>query len=275
MKNLVLRSISGVVYVALIVAAVILGEKWCFLLTAIFATIGVCELQSIVMIRRNSLLAHSIALVDVFTAAFLSWIPLFTNPLETLVYLPVVIIAYFLVRGVLALYDRRERPFRNVAWSLLSVVYLGVPLMALNAIYSDGFPGSKWMVLTIFVMIWLNDTGAYCVGSLLGRHKMFPRLSPKKSWEGFAGGLAFCLLAGWACSVWFNTFGWQLWQWLIAGAVVCAFSTWGDLFESLLKRNAGVKDSGNIIPGHGGILDRIDSLLFVAPAMLLFILCVD
>ena len=120
-------------------------------------------------------------------------------------------------------------------------------------------------------MIWLNDTGAYCTGSLLGRHKMFPRVSPKKSWEGFAGGLLFCVAA--AVGAWcFGIQGWDLWQWLVAGAVACAASTYGDLFESLLKRNAGIKDSGNLIPGHGGILDRIDSLLMVAPAFMLLVL---
>jgi phosphatidate cytidylyltransferase len=120
-------------------------------------------------------------------------------------------------------------------------------------------------------MIWLNDTGAYCVGSLLGKHRLCERLSPKKSWEGFFGGLVFCIAAGIVASYILSD---SIYSFMIItislGVVVCVFATVGDLFESLIKRTLHVKDSGNLIPGHGGILDRIDSLLFVAPAVFFF-----
>ena len=114
------------------------------------------------------------------------------------------------------------------------------------------------LLLTVFVAIWANDTGAYLAGSTFGKHKLFPSVSPKKSWEGFFGGfvasiIAAGLLLGWKPSS------------LVFGAVISIAATWGDLFESMIKRQVGVKDSGNIIPGHGGILDRIDSLLLVLP----------
>ena len=114
------------------------------------------------------------------------------------------------------------------------------------------------LLLTVFVAIWANDTGAYLAGSTFGKHKLFPSVSPKKSWEGFVGGfiasvIAAGLLLGWKPSS------------LVFGAVISIAATWGDLFESMIKRQVGVKDSGNIIPGHGGILDRIDSLLLVLP----------
>lgn len=131
---------------------------------------------------------------------------------------------------------------------------------------------SKWFVLMVFIMIWLNDTGAYLSGRAFGRHKLCERLSPKKTWEGFWGGFALCVLAGVA----YPFFGmydptlWHVLSWGVFGATVSAAATFGDLFESLIKRTLGVKDSGNLIPGHGGILDRIDSLLAVAPLALIF-----
>ena len=131
-------------------------------------------------------------------------------------------------------------------------------------------------VLAVFVLIWLNDTGAFCVGSLFGRHRLFERISPKKSWEGFFGGLIFCLVAAAILKTCFGEYfpGMGMLLMLGLGAVVSVFGTWGDLVESLIKRTLGVKDSGHVLPGHGGILDRIDSLLLVIPAVLAYMLMV-
>jgi phosphatidate cytidylyltransferase len=122
-------------------------------------------------------------------------------------------------------------------------------------------------ILWMFALIWINDTGAYCVGSTLGKHRLCERLSPKKSWEGFWGGMLFCIIASLIYAYISKT---PMLANLILAVIVSAFATLGDLFESMLKRSAGVKDAGNIIPGHGGVLDRIDSLLFVAPAVAIF-----
>ena len=125
----------------------------------------------------------------------------------------------------------------------------------------------------MFVMIWLNDTGAFLVGSAIGSHRLFARLSPKKSWEGFFGGFAFSIIAGYLAHSLLPEYfaGYSANALGLLGAIVSVISTWGDLFESMIKRQMGVKDSGNLIPGHGGILDRIDSLLFVAPATFIFV----
>lgn len=274
MKNVVVRALSGAVYVGLIVGALVSGPWWTFALSVVLVLLGIMEFNNVVGLRARKPLDLAITMLDVATAIVLCWLPVDSFFTAVSVVMPLLMI-YMLMRGLAALYDRREHPFRNCAWSVFSVVYIGLAMMALNILYGINYPASKWLTLIMFIMIWLNDTGAFCVGSTLGRHKMFPRLSPKKSWEGFAGGLAFCLIAGWACARWFNVADWALVKWLGMSLVVCAFATWGDLFESLLKRNAGVKDSGNLIPGHGGILDRIDSLLFVAPAVMLYILLVS
>lgn len=265
MKNLILRSLSGIVYVALIVGCILLGQLWLLALAIIFGAVGIFEVQTAAMPHRHGGIDLLSKCVDSVAMALLLstvLIPDWSRALTT-----VVLAAYFLARGVIALYDKSENPFRAVAWSVMSVFYLALPLSAMLYLYTA--VGYK-IVLTMFILIWLNDTGAYCAGSLLGRHKMFPRLSPKKSWEGFFGGLIFCLGAS-AAACYMNVYPYNLLQWLGLGLVACVFSTWGDLFESLLKRNAGIKDSGKIIPGHGGILDRIDSLLFVAPAIMLYL----
>lgn len=273
MNNLITRAISGTVYVAVIAGAIIAGQYWFFLLTAVLASLAVFELQTVVGLERKGLLPAALSILDATVCIMMAWLPLMSIE-AAVIYVGALLMFYFLLRGLGALYDHREHPFRNAAWSVLTVLYIGFPMIALNIIYAYDVPATKWLVLIMFAMIWLNDTGAYCAGSALGRHKMFPRLSPKKSWEGFAGGLLCCVLAGWVAFRCFNTADLELWRWMVLGVVVCLFSTWGDLFESLLKRNAGVKDSGNLIPGHGGILDRIDSLLFVAPACMLFLLLI-
>ena len=134
-------------------------------------------------------------------------------------------------------------------------------------------PDGKHLLLAMFIMIWLNDTGAFCVGSLIGKHKLIPRVSPKKSWEGFIGGMVFAIASGFVFKFGFPQYfeSISLSGLCGLGAVVGAFATWGDLVESLIKRTLGVKDSGNILPGHGGILDRIDSLLLVVPASVLYL----
>jgi len=128
--------------------------------------------------------------------------------------------------------------------------------------------------LSVFVCLWLNDTGAYCVGSLLGRHKLFPRISPGKSWEGSIGGGLLVVALAWAYGWYENQQGIALlneWQWAGLGLVIVVFGTWGDLVESLFKRTLGIKDSGNILPGHGGMLDRFDSSLLAIPAAVIYL----
>ena len=185
---------------------------------------------------------------------------------------PVAAVLFVLVmtRFVMQLYLHRENAVRHIACSVLSVVYVAVPLSFASAMLMLS-PG---LLLLMFVMIWLNDTGAFLVGSAIGSHHLFKRLSPKKSWEGFFGGLIFCIAAGILSKMFFpETFGIFSTRTLaIFGILVSVMSTWGDLFESMIKRSVGVKDSGNIIPGHGGVLDRIDSLLFVAPCTLVYFL---
>lgn len=271
MKNLVVRSLSGIVYVALIIGAILAGEAWFFALTLLFGLLAAVEFEHIVLTPVNSIWHWTVRILDTVTALAVITLPLFLE-------LPHVIgdtclgivLLYTLARFTIALYDKSPTAYRDCAWSCLMLAYVALPLAMLNLL-THLAPQWQIIVLTMFIMIWLNDTGAYCVGSMIGKKRMFPRLSPKKSWEGFAGGLACCIGAG-VGAYYMNTDIFSLPAWIAFGIIVCAFSTWGDLFESLLKRSHAIKDSGNLIPGHGGILDRIDSMLFVSMATVLFYL---
>ena len=184
-------------------------------------------------------------------------------------------VIYLIARPVTQLYSTPEKsPITSWAYSILGQIYVVLPLALLGVwgYKSDYqlFMNTEYLLMALFVFVWTNDTGAYIVGCTLGKHRLFERISPKKSWEGFFGGLAFCIilasLANYIIPGMLSTA-----QWIGMGILTSIFSTWGDLCESLLKRTAGVKDSGKILPGHGGILDRFDSELIASPVIFIYL----
>ncbi len=184
--------------------------------------------------------------------------------------IPLLILSCF-VALLAELFRKAENPMKNWGRYWQSVMMISVPFTCM-AMMSILFPN---YLLALFVSIWVNDTGAYLVGMATshlpgGNHKMFVRVSPKKSWEGLAGGLLFNLLAGYV----FYRVGWidRLWMALVFVMLASVFGTLGDLMESLLKRTVGIKDSGRFMPGHGGVLDRFDSMLLAAPVIMLILI---
>lgn len=172
---------------------------------------------------------------------------------------------------VVELFFAARQPFTNVAYYLLCAFYIGCPfalLSEMSAQYSDAFNPSvpvyhPLRVFGLLLLIWTNDTMAYFVGSKLGRRKLFERISPKKTWEGTIGGGICAVLVAWLLSLYIPDF--TRTQWLALAVVAAIFGTLGDLVESMLKRSVGVKDSGNLLPGHGGLLDRFDAFIFTLP----------
>lgn len=277
MINLIKRIISGIIYIALIVGAVLLLDNspvMYLLVFPLFIVVGISEL--IGMGREEGSQSWLVNVIDmlggvgVFTAFYLHYEGQTTQS-RALWLLPIA--CYLLLRCFVQLYRPRQNALHSLERSFLAVGYVALPVSLLNCIMSITAPR---LLLGMFMFIWLYDTGAYCVGMLLGRHRLFERISPKKSWEGVIGGVAVCIAGAYATFYWFDEFFQvpDLATWIGLSVVVAVFATFGDLVESLIKRSAGVKDSGNIIPGHGGVLDRIDSLLLVAPAVLIYLLLI-
>lgn len=279
MKNVFTRLFTGVLYIAVIVGAVMAGGWWLWGLAVLFGVLGINEFNRI---ANKGHISNTSRLIDIVGAFFLiSGITCFLDlslpgflfgawSLKTFLFAYLV---YLLARFVSQLYIQDGNALSHYANSLMGQLYIALPMGLMCALYAMT---NCWFVLGMFILIWLSDTGAFCVGSLIGKHRLFERISPKKSWEGFFGGLAFCLAAAFCYHAFGRGLGveFNLWQMLGLGAVVCVFGTWGDLVESLIKRTLGVKDSGNLLPGHGGILDRIDSLLLVTPAVFAYYMAV-
>lgn len=167
------------------------------------------------------------------------------------------------------LYRKKNQPFHNIAFTLLGVLYTVLPFGLLSEIASFQNTYNPGILLGYFVLIWTSDTFAYLVGRKLGKRRLFERISPKKSWEGSAGGALAAFTMAWVLSQFYHDI--ELWIWICMAAIIVITGTLGDLTESLLKRSLGVKDSGNILPGHGGLLDRFDAILLSAPFVWAFL----
>ncbi len=171
---------------------------------------------------------------------------------------------------MIKLYKKFERkPFTNIAYTFLGIFYVAVPFCLLNiAAYEHGDYNYQ-IILGCLLMLWASDTGAYFAGTFFGKRKLFERISPKKSWEGFVGGAVLAMIFAYGLSQYFHTL--TVAQWLIVGCIIIVGGTFGDLVESLLKRSIEIKDSGDSLPGHGGFLDRFDGLLISAPFIVAYL----
>ncbi len=274
MNNLVLRATSGAVYVGLIVLSILFGGNWGFAaLCMLFGALATIELNTLCAGGKQSAatLLTDVAgsLIIISAPALLLFYGTSQPVLSTAAFL-CALVAYLLVRLTMQLYITGTNALQSMQASLAGQLYISLPLALASLTY---LISGHAIIMLMFIMIWLNDTGAYLVGSRIGKRRLFERISPKKSWEGFFGGIAFCIAAAVVAKLCFTNQapGMSIGAMCIYGVLVSIFATWGDLVESLIKRTLGVKDSGRMMPGHGGLLDRIDSLLFVAPMTFLYI----
>ncbi len=265
MSNFIVRTLSGIIFVALVVGSVILSTVSFVVVFAAITFLGVYEFHKLTNKQET---VDVNPLIAAFGGTLLFVISHFSVsgykdfPLYVFYGLYVVIVI------ITGLYQIRLNPVHNWAYFLTGQIMIALPLSLLNYImYADGC--NPLLVLALFIIIWINDTGAYIAGVTFGRHRLFERISPKKSWEGFIGGALFSLAAGFLLSKFIPQL--SLVEWFAFSAIVVLAGTYGDLTESLLKRTLGVKDSGNLIPGHGGILDRFDSLLLASPVIFIYI----
>ncbi|MDE6722404.1 MAG: phosphatidate cytidylyltransferase [Bacteroidaceae bacterium] len=277
MKNLITRTITGVLFVAILVASIVLHPyTLLFVFTAITA-LTVWEFTTIVNCNMN---LHVNRFITTMAGAYL-FIAVWafnTNIMGAEVFIPYLISLIYLL--VSELYFDRPDNIQNWAMAFMAQLYIALPFASFNTLCFIGTAAGVtyyyWYALSLFIFLWSNDTGAYLFGSRLGKHRLFPRISPKKSWEGSIGGGLTAIAASQVIAS-FIPFAETLTPltshllWAGLALLTVIVGTWGDLVESLLKRRLGIKDSGNILPGHGGMLDRFDSALLAIPAAVVYV----
>ena len=276
MKNFIIRTITGIIFVAAVVASFLRPEAM-VLLFSIVTGLTVWEFTGLVNQRPDvtvNRFISTVAAVYFFYAMTYFCSDIYAGVAKSVVFIPYLVTIIYLL--VAELYLKQKDPIQDWAYTMLAQMYIALPfsllnVLAFNATNQGVVAFNTLLPLSVFVFLWVNDSGAYCCGSLLGRHKLFPRISPGKSWEGSIGGAIFVLVAAWAISSFLDGQMLTLPEWLGLGLTVVVFGTWGDLVESLFKRTLGIKDSGNILPGHGGMLDRFDSSLLAIPAAVVYL----
>lgn len=295
-NNLTKRLLSGLLFLIIMVSMLLIGSITFYMLMTIIITLSLYEFYLI--IRKYNVRIPYLYVLLISITIFTLYFSISLNIIEpiwfTIILIPLI---FFLFVG--ELYRYQKKPFHNIAYSILSVVYITVPITLLNSFvfleredlhagnffdipsYEGFFSDvlffnsdrtiiySPYILLGFFTLIWIYDTFAYLIGISFGKHRLFERISPKKSWEGAIGGaLVTCSLS----TLFPNFFHILTWQnWLILSIIVVFASTMGDLVESMLKRSLDLKDSGSIIPGHGGVLDRFDSILLASPAAFIYL----
>ncbi|MCC8199775.1 MAG: phosphatidate cytidylyltransferase [Tannerellaceae bacterium] len=272
MKNLIKRAITGIIFVTILFGAIIYDSFTFLILFSLIVGFTLWEFYGLIQNNEEIKTTRPLNVLGgtfLFIASFL-----YANQYTSGdIFLPYLLFLMYTL--ISELYYKASNPVNNWAINLLPQVYCAGSFSILNFITTTQYTsqnGSFYtplFVLAIFIFVWLNDTGAYLIGTMFGKHRLFERISPKKSWEGFFGGLLFALI-GSQVFAWYEPEISRL-NWFCLTATIVIFATWGDLVESLLKRTLGVKDSGNVLPGHGGMLDRFDSVLMATPAAYIYI----
>ena len=271
-SNFLQRAITGILFVGVLVGC-ILYDPWTF--SALFVVISALTIREfghlINQVEGVSINKNITMLAGVYL--YMAVMAFCTNLSGSKIFLPYLLLIMYLM--ISELYLKKENPVMNWAYSMLSQLYIALPFAMLTVLSFHTSPMdtsvsyNPILPLSVFVFIWLSDTGAYCVGSLIGRHRLFERISPKKSWEGSIGGGIVAIGSSFIFAHYFPIM--NMAEWAGLALIVVIFGTWGDLTESLLKRQLHIKDSGAILPGHGGMLDRFDSALMAIPAAVVYL----
>ena len=277
-KNLIVRTVTGILFVAIMVAG-FLNPRAMIFLFAIITGLTLWEYTGLVNDVDDVCVNRSISTVAgvYLFVAVAGWR---TGMVDNfIVFVPYLLTIVYLF--VSELYTGNRNAVNDWAYTMLGQMYIALPLSMINILAFETSPDmtvasfDMLLPLSIFVFLWANDSGAYCFGSLFGKHKLFPRISPAKSWEGSIGGgllvVAVAVALGWYANNGVESTQLSIAGWVGLGLTVVVSGTLGDLVESLFKRTLGIKDSGNILPGHGGMLDRFDSSLMAIPAAVIYL----
>jgi phosphatidate cytidylyltransferase len=269
LKVLIQRSLTGIAFAAIMLAGIVIHQ---YIFAIVFAVFLLLTLFEFYKISEN--IGYEPSAKIGLICGFLLFVIFFLAASGVIpkhyIYLSILIPMFTLLPD---LFDSRKNGFKNGMITIAGIIYIALPYSLLGFIIYPGIAGIEgfypWILFGIFLIIWMYDSMAYVFGSMLGKHKICERISPKKSWEGLIGGAVFAVITGIVNSVIFYEL--SLTNWIVIALLIVVFGTSGDFFESKLKREAGVKDSGNILPGHGGMLDRFDTVLFAVPVIFVWI----
>lgn len=270
------RTIFGFLFVVVVIGCIILGGFYAVLMLAAVVGVGSAEIANLYPHEKGKSLSNIVTAMSIMLYVFLSLYSQNPDSIETRIF---VLPIFFNIPLLIALFSKKHNYVDVVGSSWLSMIFVALPCGIMTMFYNETLMGTDqgWVLLIFaFLLIWVNDIFAYLTGVSIGRHKLFPRISPKKTIEGSIGGAVFTMLFAYVLNRFvLNVFFFDNYMsdievlFLALGVVV--FGTLGDLTESMMKRHAGVKDSGNIIPGHGGILDRFDATFMAMPFVFLYL----
>jgi len=267
-KNLITRTITGVLLVAAILGAIFVSKLVFAALFFPVCALALWEFYTILQSYSNpqkypglaaGLIVYTVLSLYAFGMAGPKWLAML---------IPVI---FFLF--IFELFSKNPRPIDNLALTFLGIIYIALPLSLLNFFFASPFvdqSGLPTLPAGVFIITWLSDTGAYLVGKQFGRYKLYDRISPKKTWEGVAGGVVVAYLCGYGMTFFDQVL--NLFHWMVVTTLIIIFGTLGDLIESKFKRSLDLKDSGNLLPGHGGMLDRFDTIFLSIPFIYFYIL---
>jgi phosphatidate cytidylyltransferase len=271
LNNLAQRTITAAIGIVILLSAIIFGEQTFLLILLLISSLAILEFYKLAESEEckpqktlGLIINFIIFLHPVFQQLIADMYQIDFNLIALIVILPFIIF-------IRELFLRKGKPINNIGTTLLAIIYISVPLFMFYMISFKGvYAEYNWRcILGYLFILWANDTGAYFGGKAFGKHKLFERISPKKTWEGFIGGIIFALVAAHFVSEYFIVF--TKIQWLIITLIVVITGTLGDLVESMFKRSVQIKDSGSMLPGHGGFLDRFDGLLISAPFVFFYL----
>lgn len=275
-QGLITRGGTAIIFVAVMLGGLFGGRYSFVALFALVTTLCLWEFFGLVLekgpsrsafIRKLIGVAIGLAPFILMSILKLGWM---NSPSEFILYTSILFSPFIFGVFIFELFSKSQFPFRNIAYIFLGIIYIGMPFALLDIIAFDGDYFYASTVLGLLLMNWLNDSGAYFSGSFFGKHKLFPRISPKKTWEGTIGGAVVTFVVAYILSIFITDI--TLAQWMVLAVIVSIFGTIGDLVESMFKRSLSIKDSGNLLPGHGGMLDRFDAFIFIIPFATAYIL---
>ena len=274
MRNLLTRSLTGAIFVSLLLGSILWNELAATCVLGVFFVLGVIEFYSLFDSHEHIRLKKWINISSAFLVFALLLLAL--NKLIPEIFALTTVPLVFLMNTT-ELWRKQKNPIQNMAVGTFGLIYLVAPFFLMIYIHHidqyviSAMAGKPYFPILagFFVLVWTNDTFAYLTGMLMGKRKLFERISPKKTWEGTIGGIVLCMITISLLSLLINSY--SIKDWMFIAGIAAITGTFGDLLESKLKRMAGVKDSGQIMPGHGGFLDRFDSLLLATPFVWLYV----